>query len=413
MTARDGRPPLIVHVVHRFAVGGMENGIVNLLNNLPTAFADHAIVALTDADAGFAARLRRGDVRIIALHKPEGQTARILPRLYGLLRRLAPAVVHTRNVGTLEAQLAAWAAGVPVRIHGEHGWDVGDLGGTNQRMLWLRRVMKAFVHHQAALSTPTQRYLVERVGVAAQRVSNICNGVDTERFHPARATLEATHAAEDDARRADVSGGALAPGDFVVGAVGRVAAVKNVPMLVDAFARVSRRNPAFERSARLAIVGDGPELDRVRARIDETGLRARAWLPGGRDDVPDCLRCLDVLCLPSLVEGISNTVLEAMACGLPVIATEVGGNAELVDAGVSGVLVRSGDVEALADAIERYFTDPALRLAHARQARQRAVTQFSLATMVEQYHRLYANQLLRCGIGQQAAADRISARPGA
>ena len=404
MTPPPARKPLIVHVVHRFAVGGMENGVVNLLNRLPNEFADHCVVALADADPRFKARLRRADVSVFELHKPPGQTARILPRLYRLLRQLRPTVVHTRNVGTLEAQLAAWLAGVPVRIHGEHGWDVGDLGGTNRRMLWLRRLLKGFTHHQVALSGPTQRYLVERVGVPPQCVTNICNGVDTERFSPApdRTTL-----------RARLAGPALPDEAFVIGAVGRVAPVKNLPLLIDAFAQVRVRNPAFARLARLAIVGDGPAAPAIREQIRTAGLQKAAWLPGSREDIPDCLRCLDVLCLPSLVEGISNTVLEAMACGIPVVATDVGGNSELVDAGATGQLVACGDAAALATAIETYFTDRARLRVDGTRARSRAVTQFSLQTMIDAYHRLYLSQLQRAGVVRAPADGPLNPRPSA
>ena len=376
--------PLIAHVVHRFDVGGMENGIVNLLNRMPATFADHAVIALTDANPEFVRRLSRSDVRVVELHKPPGQTARILPRMFRTLRRLRPAIVHTRNVATLETQLAAWAARVPIRVHGEHGWDMGDLDGSNVTMLRLRRLMRPFVHHQIALSAPTHRYLVERVGVPESRVTNICNGVDVARFrppdHPGRA-------------RTALPGCPLAPEDFVVGAVGRLAAVKNLPLLIDAFARVAGRNAAFARRARLALVGDGPELAAVQAALRTRGLDERCWLPGARHDVPACLQAFDLLCLPSLAEGISNAILEAMAAGLPVVATDVGGNRELVAHGETGRLVASGDATALADAIEAYFADPALLRAQAQAARTRAVTQFSLDVMVERYHAVYARLL--------------------
>jgi len=193
--------------------------------------------------------------------------------------------------------------------------------------------------------------------------------------------------------RAQVSGGALPVQGFVVGAVGRLAAVKNLPMLIDAFARVRARNPEFARRARLALVGDGPQADLLAHTIAQAGLQDQVWLAGARHDVPACLQALDLLCLPSLAEGISNALLEAMATGLPVVATAVGGNDELVAPGCTGALVGSGDTSALADAIERYFRDPDLRARHASAARERAVTQFSLVTMVDRYHRLYASML--------------------
>lgn len=376
--------PLVAHAVYRFDVGGMENGLVNLINNLPVGFADHAVIALTDANPEFASRIRRPGVRIIEMHKPPGQTVRVLPRMYELLRRLRPRIFHTRNVGTLELQLAAWAARVPGRVHGEHGWDVGDLDGTNKRMLLLRRALAPFVHRQIALSAATERYLVDRVGLTPERVTNICNGVDVLRFAPNP---------EPERGRPPLRGCPFTPGEFVVGAVGRVAAVKNLTLLVDAFASIASRNAEFRARARLAVIGDGPDLSAVQRCVKRHGIEQSCWFAGARADVPDCLRALDLLCLPSLAEGISNTVLESMASGLPVVATDVGGNRELVAEGESGFLTPTGDIAAMASRIEQYFTDASMRLHHSTTARRRAVTQFSLQTMVDSYHAVYTRVL--------------------
>ena len=119
------------------------------------------------------------------------------------------------------------------------------------------------------------------------------------------------------------------------------------------------------------------------------------WLPGARRDIADIVRCLDVFVLPSLSEGISNTVLEAMATGVPVIATAVGGNSELVEDGRTGRLIGQGDVTALASQIAQYAEDPALRREHGANARQVAKERFSLDRMVGDYQRVYGQLLDR------------------
>jgi glycosyltransferase involved in cell wall biosynthesis len=136
-------------------------------------------------------------------------------------------------------------------------------------------------------------------------------------------------------------------------------------------------------------------------------------MPGMRDDVPDCLRALDVLALPSFVEGISNTVLEALACGVPVVATAVGGNPELVDAGRTGELVTSGDAEALADRIEDYFERPARLREHAAAAREAAVGRFGLDGMVDAYEAVYRNGLRHAGRLRCDPPDPASTEPAA
>lgn len=386
--------PLIAHVVYRFDVGGMENGLVNLINRLPDEFADHCVIALTEAAPDFCARLRRRDVRVIALKKPPGPTLLFLPRLWRTFRSLGPDIVHTRNAGTLETQLAAWMAGVATRIHGEHGWDVDDLAGENRRLLRMRRRFRRLVGHHIALSEPIHRYLVEKVGVPEGKVTNICNGVDTAKFTPAE---DAASARASIASRSHEATRIFGPGTFAVGAIGRLAKVKNLGLLLDAFDAVAKRNSAFRADARLVLVGDGPDREFLDERVAQLGIAAATWMTGSRSDVADFLRALDLLVVPSLAEGISNAILEAMSCGLPIAATDVGGNRELIEDGVSGTLIPSGDVGALARTIETYFTDRRWAADHGRRARERAVTHFSLDTMIAKYHRVYCGGLSRGG----------------
>ena len=167
MSGQDDRL-LIAHVVYRFDIGGLENGVVNLLNRLPAERFRHAVVAMTEV-TDFRSRVQRDDVQYVSLRKPPGQGFRIWPALYRLFRSMRPHIVHTRNLAPLEACLPAWAAGVPVRVHGEHGWDVGDLDGSNRGHRLARRLYRPFVSHYVALSSHIEQYLREAVGVPAER----------------------------------------------------------------------------------------------------------------------------------------------------------------------------------------------------------------------------------------------------
>jgi glycosyltransferase involved in cell wall biosynthesis len=129
--------------------------------------------------------------------------------------------------------------------------------------------------------------------------------------------------------------------------------------------------------------------------FNEAGVAHLAWLPGERADVPDVMRGLDLFVLPSRAEGISNTILEAMACACPVLATRVGGNAELVDAGATGELVPPGDVEAMAQALAALAADPARAVRMGQAGRLRVEQHFSLQAMVGAYQDLYARLLFR------------------
>lgn len=377
LASADDRP-LVLHVMYRFDTGGLENGVVNLINHMPADRYRHAIVALTEV-TDFRKRLQRDDVECFALNKPPGQGFWLYPQLYRLFRTLKPAIVHSRNLAALEVQLPAWAARVPVRIHGEHGRDVGDLDGRNRAYQRVRRFYKPFVSHYIALSRDLGDYLTGPVGVPPARVSQFVNGVDTTRFQRQQAE--------------PIPGCPFDPAaHWLIGTVGRMAPVKDQLMLTRAFIALIRQSadlPDLRARARLVLVGDGPLRAQCQALLDEAGLGDLAWLPGERTDVPAVMRGLHVFALPSLAEGISNTILEAMASGLPVVATEVGGNADLVTPEVSGLLVPAADPEAMAATLLRLARDPARAAAMGEAGRARVEEDFSMRAMVGRYQGLY------------------------
>jgi sugar transferase (PEP-CTERM/EpsH1 system associated) len=379
----ENRIPLVAHVMYRFNVGGLENGVVNLINHMPEDAYRHVVVSLTDV-TDFRNRIRRKDVEFISLNKPPGHALKIYPRLFRLFRTLRPAIVHSRNLAALEVSAPAWAAQVPVRIHGEHGRDVEDLDGSNVKYQWARRLYRPFVNHYVALSRDLEQYLVRRVGVPSSRVAQLYNGVDVARFCPP------TRA------RTPIPGCPFGSVDhFLVGTVGRMQPVKDQTNLAKAFVDVLRAAPALRARLRLVMVGGGPLRGEAQAILGAAGMAELAWLPGERDDIPDILRGLDCFVLPSLAEGISNTILEAMACGLPVVATDVGGNRELLEPGVTGELVPAADPAALAEAILGYAADPLRARQAGRAGRELVERRFSMDSMTRAYRDLYDRLL--CG----------------
>jgi sugar transferase (PEP-CTERM/EpsH1 system associated) len=377
VTSGGREAPLVAHVIFRLDVGGLENGLVNLINRIPAERFRHAIVSLTDYSA-FRQRIQRSDVPVFALNKPPGNSPATLARLWLLLRRLRPDIVHTRNLGALEAALPAALAGVPVRIHGEHGRDVDDLDGTNTRRQIVRRLYKPFVHQYIALSQDLASYLRHKIRVPTSRIAQIYNGVDSERFHPAGER-------RDSVPQADFAG----PGHFVIGSVGRMQDVKDPLTLARAFARLMETMPEAEQRLRLVMVGDGPLRERVQLTLAEAGVAQYAWLPGERNDVARIMRSFDLFVLPSLAEGISNTILEAMATGLPVLATAVGGNPELIQAGVTGTLVPRDDPESMARAMRAYAESTELCRRHGSEARGAIERKFGMEAMVNAYMAIY------------------------
>ncbi|EHR72000.1 sugar transferase, PEP-CTERM/EpsH1 system associated [Burkholderiales bacterium JOSHI_001] len=378
-------PPLILHVIHQFATGGLENGLVNLINHLPHDRFRHAVACVEDY-TDFGRRVRREDTSLHALHRSRKGVWQVRRELYALCRKLRPSIVHTRGLSGLDALMPAALAGVQHRIHGEHGWDMHDLNGRDWKTALLKRAHSPLVERYITVSQDLGNYLEQRIHVKRQRITTICNGVDTQRFQPRGPSSPRL-----------LPEGFAPPGCVVIGTVGRLQPVKDQQLLLQAFSRLQR--PAADPSGagaaalRLVLVGDGPLQSDLQAQAQALGIAERTWFAGDRSDVAALLQQLDVFVLPSLAEGISNTLLEAMATGLPLVATRVGGNVELVQDGENGSLVPVGDAAALAQALQALVDNPAQRQAQGAASRQRAERQFSLDAMVAQYQRVYETAL--------------------
>jgi glycosyltransferase involved in cell wall biosynthesis len=206
----------------------------------------------------------------------------------------------------------------------------------------------------------------------ADRVIVIPNGVDTARFNPVGKT----------AGLRERLGIGQAP---LVGHIARLAPVKNQPLLVDAFAEARRRVP----NAHLVIVGDGSERSAIEARIAAGSLQSCVHLIGEARAIPEILREIDAFALPSKAEGTSMSVLEAMASGVAVVASSVGGTPDLLNDGECGRLVPPNDVRALASGIADVLSDTGLRSALGSAGRARAVAHYSESTVTDRYERLY------------------------
>lgn len=375
MTLRE--PPLILHVIHHLHMGGMENGLVNLVNYMPASRYRHTIACIEDY-SDFRSRITREDVDVIALHRSRVGHWRMRREIFRLCRQLKPAIVHTRNMSGLDALLPARLAGVAHCVHGEHGWDVDNLDGTQFRPALLRRLHAPLIERYIAVSRHLRDYMVTRVGTRPSRITQIYNGVDTQRFQPAAGMAR-------EWLPAAFHGDHL----VLIGTVGRIQAVKDQATLLRAFAQLLVQRPALRHTARLVIVGNGPLLEDLKALAASLTIDDVTWFPGALNNVPEVLRALDVYVLPSLNEGISNTILEAMASGLPVIATAVGGNVELVKDGVCGRFFAPRDADTLSRLLLEYVIDTPLRKTHSRAARQHAETHFSLVSMLARYQETY------------------------
>lgn len=376
-------PPLIVHLLHRLGIGGMEIQLIERINRMPAQAFRHALVSLTEIEPAMAQRIRRSDVELVALHKPSGLALGLHREVYRVLRRLRPEVLHAYNLAALEYVLPARWAGVAVCIHGSHGREADDPNGMRRRHLLLRRAAAPLYDCCYANSRDMLAWLRDAVQVSPAKSCFLPNGVDPARF----------------GRRSTPLHGA----PIVIGSVSRLQAVKDPYCLVEAFAILRERLPHLRPRLSLHIAGGGPLLEPLRERVRSMGLAGAVRLLGERSDIPDVLDEFRVFALTSIAEGCPGAVLEAMAAGLPVVATRVGGVPDIVDDGVTGRLVPPSQPCAIAAALEPYVIDAALAAHHGAAGRDRVEREFGMQTMVNAYQGLY-ERLLRSTAGRVACA---------
>ncbi|XXX72122.1 glycosyltransferase [Sorangium sp. So ce134] len=375
----------VVHVVSSFQTGGAEQVVVDLAASQRAAGHDVLAVAIAeDPDGPRAEQLRRRGVEVRLVPKCPGFDGTLTARLAALFATKGVTLVHAHNqLSLVYAAPAGWLHRVPV-IHTKHGVSQ-DMQGRG----WLRSAASAFVDAHVAVSQPTAAAVLGRREVEPPKLHVVANGIDLSRFAP------------DPAARARVRAELAIPQDaWVVGSVGRLSPVKNHELLVRAAAR------ALPGSGRLLVVGDGPERARLVALARELGVSERVLFAGERHDVPALLAALDVFALPSLSEGLPLALLEAMATGLPAVASDVGGVPTALVHGETGFLVPSGEVAPLAARLSELMADPALAARMGRCGRAIALRRYSAARMAERYMDLYTLLLERRP--QRAAAVRPS-----
>lgn len=375
------KKPLIAHVLFRLGTGGLENGVVNLINTMPDEKYRHAVICMTDY-TDFRNRIKKDDVQVYCLNKKPGQDFAVYFRLWKLLREIKPEILHTRNLSALEAQLSGLLAGIKHRVHGEHGRDIDDVDGTNPRYVFLRRLFRPIIQCYIPMSKDIETWLIKQIKVPRKKIAQLYNGVDISRFKTLRD--KPVDLLPPNFRSSDL---------MLIGTVGRLDPVKDQITLVQAFIHLVKAYPAVRNKVRLVLVGAGMLLPKLHELSLEADIDDLIWFAGERNDVADIMQALNLFVLPSINEGISNTILEAMATALPVIATDVGGNPELVINNQTGYLVPKQDPAAMAEAFKHYLDNRDLLVCHGKAGRARCEATFSLNRMIADYMKVY-DQLL-------------------
>ena len=376
----DGNHLRVLHVISYMGRGGAEMGILKLIAGLGEEF-EHRICTTRGFDTDFV-RSSFSEEKMYVAGNSDLKLQFPVFRLARIMRQYRPHIVHTRNWGAIEAVLAAKLTGVPVVVHSEHGYEVDMFAGLQMRRRIFRRTAYAMTDAVFAVTRELRDFHARQAWIRPERMRVIYNGVDTQRFAPCREARVAV--------RKELS---LPEKSFVVGSVGRLVPIKDHQTLLKAAALVSRSGI----DVRVLLVGSGPEREKLQALATNV-LEGSVCFAGDSNRVPELLNAMDVFVLPSLGEGMSNTLLEAMASGLPVLATNVGGNPEIIKENVNGSLFTPGDVQWLADRLNLLARDPALIHQLGTAARNQAIESFSLSRMLESYRSFYLDLAARCRI---------------
>jgi glycosyltransferase involved in cell wall biosynthesis len=353
----------ILFVVYSLDTGGLERMVVELANALDPGVYLPSICCIAAAGELAAAFSHQDRLFVI------GHRGRIdfwsCARVHRIIKRERIDIVHSHNAaGLLYAFFSAKLRGVPV-IHTNHGFAPPDSEST---LLGLaERWMTARVKRYVCVSETLKRTVVARWGLEADTVAVVYNGVRTARSNsanPLRGSKE-----------------------IVIGSVGRLNPIKNYPLLLESFSEIVRTHPR----CRLELIGEGPERGRLITMIDNLSLRGKVTLRGEVRDVLEALKPIDIFVLPSLSEGLSMSILEAMSLGKACVVSNVGGNPEIVTDRANGFLFESNDGRALTEALTAVIRDidtPEMDRVR-RAAYETARDRFSFDEMVKRYAALY------------------------
>lgn len=364
------RPLRIVHVVDSLEVGGLERVTVDLAQ--AQAARGHAVSVFSiAATEGLKGELQSAGISVIEGHKQRSLDRQTLASLRACVTASKADIVHAHNfVPNYHAALATLGLGASLicTLH--------DMG-TRLQNRKLRTLFKLSLWRTASVAMVGAQVHQQHVGsglIAARKAHTVLNGIPVERFHEANTTRASARAALG-----------LSDDDLVLGCVGRLVELKNHHRMIGVMPELLRQHPTLK----LVIIGDGPRADALRSQVAELGLQSHVVLAGQRQNVGALLGAFDVFALPSQTEGLSIALLEACGSGLPVVATRVGGNVEIIRDGETGLLIAANDNDALAHGLSRMLSDAPLRQALGAAARQWVRTHASAQALADAYDRVY------------------------
>lgn len=368
-----------MHIIETLDAGGAEKVLVDIVNHLPEEF--ESIVCCLKTSGIMAHRFVKNNLKIIELNKRNGNDFKLVFKLRHLLVKHEIDVVHAHNWNTfcesiLACILSKGSKRIIHTIHGYHFDYPNSLYGQFKKRIrhFIEKLLSFRSYKICTVSNEIKRYIENEIQIKGSKIEVVLNGIDVDADAPYSISTSVINNKNNF---------------FSLCFVGRLAVVKNLYTLLNAM-KIIRKSIS---SIRLFIVGDGPERISLEAYAQEIGIDDCVIFLGYRDDVKSILRSMDVLILPSFYEGISVALLEAMSCGRPVIASQVGGNVETVIHNETGLLFPPRDINALAECVIELYSNPELCHRMGRNAKTRARKNFNIKTTIIQYVELYTDRL--------------------
>ena len=364
----------VVHLLHKLTFGGTEQVIANLLNHSGPK-AHHFICSFYECDEAFRKEISNWENQTFSLHKKDGNDLSVPLKLARFCRENSIDIIHSLGWGTYaEGLLASILNWRTTRfIHSFRGKTMEDTVHIPRRRLLAQKFFSLFCNAIIVPSDVSRQEYASMIGINTDKISIIYNGVDTSKFNRSNSNY-----LQNELN--------LPQEALVIGSVARFDPVKNIDGLIHAFAGMS---PASREGCRLLLVGDGPERERLEQEAKSLHVRDQVVFAGMSSEVEKFLRLMDLYVQPSHFEGVPNAVLEAMAAGLPVLATNVGGVPEIVQHEKTGLIVPPKDQAALSQAMEHLIANEGLRRTLGSQGAQIAASKFSIQKMVADYEGLF------------------------
>ncbi|NQT22672.1 MAG: glycosyltransferase [Candidatus Omnitrophica bacterium] len=363
----------VMHIVQSLDMGGLENVVLNAIKHSDKEKFNFAVCCLSEK-SDLREQLQSEGIQITYLKKRRGFDLSLAFKMAEMIKKKKIDILHTHNqrpqfYGSLAAKISG-----TILIHTRHGRDEFE----NRKSVFLSRFFTVFADKVVPVSEDIRRSAITAERVPQNKFNVIRNGIDAGKF--ANVTVSQEKLRESLEVGLD---------DSLIGIVARLEKVKNHKLLMDAFKKVI----AIKLKCKLLIIGDGALKNELVRYANMIGIIRNTLFLGLREDIPELLSVLDVFALTSFSEGISLVLLEAMASGKPIVATDVGGNSELIENGINGFLVSSGDVEAVAASILKILNDDRLSRKMSAANQKKAFMQFDISRMCSEYEKLYESMI--------------------